>query len=816
MAEISEIVYNYKHLYINNPRQIDDKIFELILHNHSYTDIEKKEAFEIFLDRDIRSDIKKREHRAILQLAISSRMKYFIDFLLLRNRKNKCILHYFIDDEYEKFNRQLDEADSITAYNFDIRKSENDAAEFLEWLASREIDFDDTDEEDRIPLELAIELNLQHVIPTLVKHTKKLDLVDYQKRTFLHLFLIKKDDDCGIDNNWYGERYNNTIISMLLVRGLSAEAKDVYIRTPIGIAISKKLNMNIITTLLKFLRCVNYKGKNGETLFHTVIRKWTEATAKDVPYYMAIARALIVKGADVNESDTFGLRPATHAIETYNADVIAFLWLNGADFTLITSFGETLMHEFITHGYYVKISAKTDEALFELLLDKVQVEELTNAKDETVFFALIKVWSKSKPIHNEKYERIARLLIAKGANVNRKNVNEATPAFCAIEARNLHVAEFLRDNGADFLVSVKGDSLAHLLLPAKFYWHNKNDTRIKLLDLVLKNATDVDLRNSRDETLFYSVVEYWSTCNSSEYEHWKSIALSLLGRGARVNEPNNFGRTPLARPIETHNLPVVKFLEEHGADFNVITNNGNNLLHLLAYQHKSRVIDKNGLALFKMVIRYRVNVNFRNDRYETPLLFMVNGYYNDLAKLLVKRGANVDARNHYGFTALHLAAVSYTSESNKRLINFLLEFGADFNARTPKGCTALQMSVWRNYTTNKSRCRFIKPRDIPPIIDTLHHRKTSELDLLLKHWVKLDVANLKGNSIDDYSDIYQLQRYNNIRNECLAEMEILQTSKDFPDTSLYQLLRTDVNQRRKVKRKCLSSFLNSKKRLQII
>ncbi len=59
--------------------------------------------------------------------------------------------------------------------------------------------------------------------------------------------------------------------------------------------------------------------------------------------------------------------------------------------------------------------------------------------------------------------------------------------------------------------------------------------------------------------------------------------------------------------------------------------------------------------------------------------------HTEIAKFLVKKGANVNHRNEGGFTPLMHVAYA----GNVELVKFLLENGADANAKTANGKTPL-------------------------------------------------------------------------------------------------------------------------------
>jgi uncharacterized protein len=65
--------------------------------------------------------------------------------------------------------------------------------------------------------------------------------------------------------------------------------------------------------------------------------------------------------------------------------------------------------------------------------------------------------------------------------------------------------------------------------------------------------------------------------------------------------------------------------------------------------------------------------------------------YEPLARALLKAGANVNARNVHGYTALH--KVCANSRIVGHMANVLLDGGADINARTLSGWTALHAAA---------------------------------------------------------------------------------------------------------------------------
>ncbi len=80
-----------------------------------------------------------------------------------------------------------------------------------------------------------------------------------------------------------------------------------------------------------------------------------------------------------------------------------------------------------------------------------------------------------------------------------------------------------------------------------------------------------------------------------------------------------------------------------------------------------------------------LDIEVRNEWGNTPLHLAVANEDPELVKMLLNAGADVHARDKYGHTPLHLAA---SSSPNPEVIIFLLDAGADGKAKDKKGKTA--------------------------------------------------------------------------------------------------------------------------------
>lgn len=232
------------------------------------------------------------------------------------------------------------------------------------------------------------------------------------------------------------------------------------------------------------------------------------------------------------------------------------------------------------------------------------------------------------------YMDIVKLLLDSGANIQAKDHDEMTPLLYAANKRYIDIVKLLVDNGANIEAKDWGKRTS-LHLAADW-------GQIEIVKLLLDNGADIDAKDEDERTALHL------TADSAEYGGI-DIARLLLDNGARINARDWDGMTALSLAVDNRNVDVVWLLVENGA-----------------------------------------NPEEATDWRKRPILhWAAERGYSDLVKLLLEKGADINATDTAAVTALHLAIKC----SNFEIINLLLDRGANIEMKEIGGATPLAMAI---------------------------------------------------------------------------------------------------------------------------
>jgi ankyrin repeat protein len=185
--------------------------------------------------------------------------------------------------------------------------------------------------------------------------------------------------------------------------------------------------------------------------------------------------------------------------------------------------------------------------------------------------------------------------------------------------------------------------------------------------------------------------------------HYADVELvdALIKKGAEVNVSNDYGSSPMMEAATIGSAPVLKLLLKAGADVESPNPEGQTALMAVARTGE--------IEAAKVILSYKPKVDAVEQwGGQTALMWAAAQSQPDMVALLIKHGANVNARgvvrdwqrrvtaegrpknmNHGGFTPLLYAAREGCIECAKHL----LKAKADINLPDPDGMTPLNLAL---------------------------------------------------------------------------------------------------------------------------
>ena len=269
-----------------------------------------------------------------------------------------------------------------------------------------------------------------------------------------------------------------------------------------------------------------------------------------------------------------------------------------------------------------------------------------------------------------------RQLFAKGVDVNGRDY--ATTALDrAIAAKQTAAVKLLLETGAN--PNSPSAQSTPLYLAAAFAGVPD------IVDLLLKHGADPNLalaqawqaislpQPGRKDTVLDTPLHglAWRALYSQTPEADQlAVARLLISAGARVDQLNANGSTPLRNAINQNQVGLAKIFLEAGADPNRVTEikyvdfeyGETPLLHAIATY-------RGDLSMVQLLLDHGANINYRNDRpyfdgppnHDTewngisPLILASESGHLDVVKLLIKRGANPCIKRTDGASPFEIA-----------------------------------------------------------------------------------------------------------------------------------------------------------------
>ena len=366
---------------------------------------------------------------------------------------------------------------------------------------------------------------------------------------------------------------------------------------------------------------------------------------------------LVERGDDVNVVHSSSRRTALHfAAKWGSTSVCELLLKSGANICATDENGDQPLH---------RAARNRQSAVCELLVAHGADVAAVNKKGQTPLSAAAGARSQWWWCWLAPPTATCRLLLTNEI-VNVADCDGDYPLHMACSRSNIETVQLLMDHGADInAVNKYGQTPLHTAAGG-------DDDCPDLCKLLVKHGTKI---NAVDED---GNQPLQLACHQDHIETVKF----LFSQGADANAVNKHGQTPL-HAAARGKKDLCKLLVKHGTKVDAVDEDGNQPLHLACHQDYKETV--------KFLFSQGADANAVNKHGQTPLHAAARGKKDcpHLCKLLVQHGTKIDAVDKDGNQPLHFACI----EGHTKTVELMLSHGADTNAATQHGHTALHTAA---------------------------------------------------------------------------------------------------------------------------
>ncbi|XP_053593276.1 ankyrin-1 [Microplitis demolitor] len=591
--------------------------------------------------------------------------------------------------------------------------AEYSKVEILELLISKGGNINDKDQHGLTPLCWALKKGKLEIVDYILNHE------NYDGSLFNH---SSKEADTQL--HFAVTSGNEELVRYLINKGAQVNAQGIDSKTPLHIAVEENLE-KIVECLLDNGADVNYTcsycGEEECTALHIAADKSNEK----------ILELLLNKGADINAVTANGINPLHVAACRNNVECVKIILNNNRD---VDYLNRTTADEGFTPLHFASIFGCNYVADFILNMN-ADINILSYDNSLPIHFAVSKG-----------HDKVVELLLNHGANVDSLFDNtlcHKTLLFTAVVNGDLKIVEHLLKFSPDITCKCNIDSL-------KVALRSFSDKSKGIAEALLDYGFKLDFDDVDSGQLIYTAVEKGlvgivkdiikagiditelrdSTFLSQGFTLLHSAVINkhleivkLLIDKVDINTKDGFGLTPISYAAENNDIDMVKFILDYnnlddmskcqllfgatkksskeiielslqyGIDVNMTDERGRTALHVIDLgKYESQKEDSARGEIAKLLISKGANVNARTNDNDTALAYAVLHQNPYVVEALLLHGANIDHLNSFGDTLLHMAAIKGKIE----IIRLLIQHGVAVDSPNNRGVTPLHFAVENN------------------------------------------------------------------------------------------------------------------------
>ncbi|HAZ14497.1 MAG: hypothetical protein A2X86_00370 [Bdellovibrionales bacterium GWA2_49_15] len=462
----------------------------------------------------------------------------------------------------------------------------------------------------------------------------------------------------------------NWAVVELIKANYNFDREDGFGRTPLMQAVSRRGNLPLVKILVEAGADVHHiNDSDGSDILSSAI---TSGDMKIVDYIMS------KMAGNLPERCVISHGALGAAVGRDNLAMMRRLLKDSTEaLRYLDSFHQTALMQAVKRGNW---------QTYSFLLSKGAELDTVDRHQNNLLHAAI-----SSPRRNKK---IIADLLKKGVNPNARNMFSQSPLDLAVETDDPEIIKMLIEAGADpnqisgSIPETRRRLLARAFLSGKFKAAQElaKHVSVDALNDGLKGAIASELPRNK----FFGFLE---KLPPDPVRDGKLLALGgqkgdlkilekLLARGAKLNELEG-DQSAVMRATSAGQLAALRWLDQKGADLNLINGKKATALHLAASSRQGETLQ---YLLDKNVLFDR-----RDEKGETALFAAARSNFGPGIEKLLARGANAGISNHENYNPLMMAVQNGQVEAARALVS-----QSPLTAADNFGRSALHVAVYLN------------------------------------------------------------------------------------------------------------------------